>query len=134
MHLVKYVLFLSLIFLFSCADSERYETVKGEWSCISWTSEEWQGNQCDNNVFFHLHRDKTYRSDIGGQIDTGTYWIDSRFIAFDPDEKLKIKVEVIELTSDTLSFYMNNAGNQGENGADENGGLIRVMSHLNLVW
>lgn len=110
MHLFKFALLLCLLPFFSCADSERYETVKGEWSCISWTSEEWQGNQCDNNVFFRFHRDKTYRSDIGGQIDTGTYWIDNRFIAFDPDEKLKIKVEIIELTSDTLSFYMNNAG------------------------
>ncbi|NBB88179.1 MAG: hypothetical protein GVX96_00120 [Bacteroidetes bacterium] len=110
MHLFKFALLLCLLPFFSCADSERYETVKGDWSCISWTSEEWKGNQCDNNVFFRFHRDKTYRSDIGGQIDTGTYWIDNRFIAFDPDEKLKIKVEIIELTSDTLSFYMNNAG------------------------
>lgn len=110
---MKYILFLPLICLFACfacADSERYETVKGEWTCVSWTSEAQQGNQCDDNVFFRFHRDKTYRSDIGGQIDTGTYWIDSRFIAFDPDEKLKIKVEIIELNSDTLSFYMNNAG------------------------
>ncbi len=107
---MKYVLFLSLIFLWSCADSERYETIKGEWSCISWTSEDWKGNQCKDNVYFQFQRDKTYRSDIGGQIDTGTYWIDNRFIAFDPDEKLKIKVEIIELSTDTLSFYMNNAG------------------------
>ena len=107
---MKYALFFCLLISWSCTESERYETLTGDWSCISWTSEEWQGNQCDNNVFFSFNRDKTYRSDLGGQIDTGTYWVDNRFIAFDPDEKLKIKVEIIELSDRTLSFYMNNAG------------------------
>ncbi len=107
---MKYILWLTLIFAWGCTESERYETLSGDWTCVSWTSEARSGNQCNNNVFFHFERDKTYHSNIGGQIDTGTYWVDNRFIAFDPNEKLKIKVEVIQLQSDTLSFYMNNSG------------------------
>lgn len=101
-----------LLMFFSCSDSKRYDTITGDWTCVSWTSPVQSGNQCDDNVFFTFHRDKTYHSNIGGERDTGTYWIDQRFIAFDPNDKLKIKVEVINLTSDTLSFHMNNAGIQ----------------------
>lgn len=110
---MKQLIFLfviGFILLSSCRDSEMYDMLTGTWTCTSWTSEVDDRNQCDDNVYFTFHRDKTYESTIGPTEEEGTYWVNSRHITFHPDEKLKIKVEVIELTEDSLSFYMNNAG------------------------
>ena len=101
-----------LLMLIGCQPDERYETITGEWTCVSWTGDKISGNLCDDNVHFRFYENKQYRSDVGGEIDTGRYFFESQRLIFSPEGKLRIGVGIQSLTQDSFTFIMSSAGDE----------------------
>ncbi|TVR77980.1 MAG: hypothetical protein EA412_09775 [Chitinophagaceae bacterium] len=97
--------------LTSCNSEEVYEKITGKWDCVSWTSEAHADNQCfGRDVYFVFNDDRTYKSKLGAEIDSGTFNISGRNLTVNPINKLDINVEILRLTQDSLSFLMNAGG------------------------
>ncbi len=106
----KISMIILVIIAVSCAKSEKYEKIKGEWTCTSWTSEGSDVNKCRDNVYFKFNEDKTYISKIGNLKDSGTYKIMNNLLYANPKGKMQIAVQIIQLQADTLGLLMNQAG------------------------
>ncbi len=101
-----------LIFFLSCNNSKMYEQIAGVWECDSWTNETMGTDKCNNNVQFEFKLDKTYNSTIAKVSDTGMYKIQGELLYISPNGKMEFAVKITKLTSDTLVFLMNQAGNE----------------------
>lgn len=80
----------------------------------SWDKQEWKDLTNDrimpNQMDFTFNDDGRYEVDYGSEKEVGKYWIAGRFLHTVEDGKAEKKVEILQLTSDTLVFQMNRAG------------------------
>lgn len=106
----KITVAILLFFVLSCTNSGNYESITGEWECISWINKERNTDKCNNNVYFKFNEDKSYLSKIGSVKDSGIYSIENNRLYVTPNGKMELSVQINKLNFDTVVFLMNLGG------------------------
>ena len=107
------LIFLTFLVLFSsCASSEKYEMIAGNWVCSSWISQSDGKEMCQNNVKFSFNTDKTYSSTLDGNKQSGQFKMLGNVLYVTPTGKAEFGVKIEHLDADTLKLLMNRSGDE----------------------
>ena len=112
---MKYLNIISLLFIFilpivSCIDSEDKKLIIGQWTGTSWTVNGRPSNYNPAEATFTFHDDGTYSFEYGATKEAGKYFISNKELFTTPEGGLKMMVRVPRLTQDTMVFDMNRGG------------------------
>lgn len=110
---MKKVLIFTLVFLaFSCTNTENYQKIYGEWECASWINKSTGRDKCNHNVYFKFSQENSYHSVLGSTRDSGDFKISEGMLYVTPKGKMEFAVQIQKLNTDTLVFFMNQAGSE----------------------
>jgi len=104
------ILVFTTLFFVSCANSDQYEKMNGNWVCSSWITESDGSDGCNDNVHFSFNMDKTYNSQFNATKEAGTYYLVGNVLYVTPEGKKEFGVELKRLDVDTMTILMNRSG------------------------
>lgn len=101
-----------LFFLSGCEAPSLFDESQllGNWQAVSWVDET-NDKVIDVPVNFQFDTDGRYIGSYGNKAEEGRFWISDDNLHTIEDGKAEKKVKIEVLTSDSLVFGMNRAGN-----------------------
>ncbi|MEO1518471.1 MAG: lipocalin family protein [Bacteroidota bacterium] len=108
----KYLFSVILISLLAACqdDSQSKQLILGQWKVDKWLVGEERTEKQSLDASFDFRPDGSYEVDYTTQKEVGTYRIAGRKLYTTENGQMEKMVKIIKLTSDSLEFEMNRAG------------------------
>ncbi|MDB5201305.1 MAG: hypothetical protein JWQ27_714 [Ferruginibacter sp.] len=105
-----FILFTSVLLLFSCSEKENNKLIVGKWTGTEWLINGQPSNRNTAATIFNFDEKGGYTFSYAGTEEKGTYKVENNMLFTKPAGEQEIMVKINKLSKDSLVFDMNRSG------------------------
>ena len=112
MKIKNYFFALVVILFISCANTENNKKIVGKWVGTDWLVNNAPATMDATKAVFIFAEKGNYSFDYAGTKEEGTYKVENDMLFTKSANQQEIMVKIFKLTTDSLVFDMNRAGQE----------------------